>query len=814
MTTPVDTARSAIYGTPPDPAKKPNKSLIVQAFDEAWTGFTATASGALVRDTKANLDMVLAANLHQMAWVTGDATSANNGVYENTGTTMAAVWTRRTDLPTGMIPLTNVGAGTANAIETTSSFPAPSAAGRALFILPIHAGHTNTSATVTLSNNSETPKPVKSMSGANPPIGGIVAGVYYLVADDGTNYRILTEMSGAAYQAACETAQAAAEAARDQALGAVPAVYTNTLVTLAQLDPGDTTHAYVDDTTGAGVAGQFRWDGSDLSSSVDAIDVVAPGAGNPGGLATDGSEGAWVRVFDRQPDPISANFSVSIPTDYADMQTAFNAVAALKVNPGVIITINIETGEEISEGLTVDSGSHAHIRFTSTDATVKIAADFASSIQAVTFDGAANYLQRSSDLTGNADGKAGTFSGWFRFSGADGSTQQIIEARTGSDAAPAIVVQRDSSNKIHITGDNAGGTKILELTSSASHVIADGWFHVLASWDLATGVGQLYIDDVSDLAGGSTLTNDTLDYTQSKWTLGARHLSSADRFFNGDMADVVFALEHVDLSVTANRRKFIDAGGDPVPLGNGGHRPFASLPIFCFNGRAINWNINYGAGGSASAADALFTLTGSDLAQATAPDGTDATADSDETKRVFNFRSCFAPHINFVVDCDRHAYQGCDAVQATCNFDSGGCINSIHDGIETNTGNLYADGSSWDGSGERGIQVNGGMANLSNASADGSVIGLSGQGSGTILASYFSAQDCYSVGIRANRGSSINAVYCDVRGFVDDGLQISDGGFIAAPSATTRAAAVGTPNVDDTNIAVFNTLYASGIIFA
>jgi len=106
--------------------------------------------------------------------------------------------------------------------------------------------------------------------------------------------------SGSAGSASDSADAAAASAAL--AATATPALYTNTLATLAQVDPNFFPHVYVDDTTAAGVAGPFSWDGSDLSGSVDGADVVAPGAGNSAGLATDGTEGAWIRKFDKLDD--------------------------------------------------------------------------------------------------------------------------------------------------------------------------------------------------------------------------------------------------------------------------------------------------------------------------------------------------------------------------------------------------------------------------------------------------------------------------------------------------------------------------------
>ncbi len=213
MTTPADTARRAILGIPYDPGKKPERHLLVQAFEEQSIVAGAANTGSIVKDTKANLDLVTAAAVGQMAWVVSDSTAANNGIYENTGTSSATVWTRRTDIPQGTIPVTDLGAGTANAIVATTGLPVP-AAFKALFVMsPFEA---NTDA-VTIALNGGAAKPLKTNSGGDLEAGYLTAAGLVAFVDDGTSYRLMSDVASAAIQAAAEAAEAAAEAARDKA---------------------------------------------------------------------------------------------------------------------------------------------------------------------------------------------------------------------------------------------------------------------------------------------------------------------------------------------------------------------------------------------------------------------------------------------------------------------------------------------------------------------------------------------------------------------------------------------------------------------
>lgn len=212
---PSTTARSAILGVPLDVNKQPSGSGVVRAFEQMDARIIANSAGALIRNSLANLSTLVSPAAGAMAWVIGDATVANNGVYENTGTSGLPAWTRRCDLPFAYIHAINVGAGTANEIEVTTAIPIPAADGAAEVLVPVVT--TNTSGTVTLSINGET-LPLKTQHGNNPSIGGLTG--FFKVIKLSSNWRMLTDqvssavLDGAeAAQAAAETAQGAAEAA-------------------------------------------------------------------------------------------------------------------------------------------------------------------------------------------------------------------------------------------------------------------------------------------------------------------------------------------------------------------------------------------------------------------------------------------------------------------------------------------------------------------------------------------------------------------------------------------------------------------------
>lgn len=314
MASPSLAARAAILGVPYQPNKRPDPLGVVKAIEALDAKAMATSAGAIVRDTLADLNAVTNPPAHQMGWVTGDATAANNGIYENAGSPSAPNWQRRADLLHGTIHMINVGAGTADAIVATSSLPLPVAPGAAFMTVNILAANTGS---VTLNG-----KPLRTNSGNEIAPGGLTAGSIHAFLDLGDHFRLFSDQASAAIVAAVEglVAQAEAdatraEAARDAALGAVPNVFVSTRTALAALDTTTVTAAYLKE---AGREGQFIWRDGDYSAEVTAdtmgaiyvkADAVAATAGawvRSGGWAVTGVDVRW---FGALSDEVSPSFN-------------------------------------------------------------------------------------------------------------------------------------------------------------------------------------------------------------------------------------------------------------------------------------------------------------------------------------------------------------------------------------------------------------------------------------------------------------------------------------------------------------------------
>ena len=222
---------------------------------------------------------------------------------------------------------------------------------------------------------------------------------------------------------------------------------------------------------------------------------------------------------------------------------------------------------------------------------------------AVDFDGTNDYMTRGAGLTGIADGKQGIISAYIRMDGGDGVLQYILQANN-----TRISAQRGSANTLRIIGQNSANTTILSIATVATYTTSATWRHFLASWDLATaGARFIYIDDVADLSVG-TFTNDTLDYDMASpdWGIGGSAGGAAR--LNGCLAELFFHTSYLDISVEANRRKFISSTGKPVDLGADGSTPLGVQPlVYCRvadGAAASTFATNLGSGGN-------WTITGS-----------------------------------------------------------------------------------------------------------------------------------------------------------------------------------------------------------
>jgi hypothetical protein len=174
------------------------------------------AGGGVIFSSLSQANAALGFNAWQMAWVVADSTPGNNGVYQKNGAANVGSWVRVGNLPYSFFRAVNSGTGSANAIIAANSSPIVAAES----LIALNITHTNTSSSVTVKFNNMPPMPIKTASGNDPAIGGLIAGMVVAGYIEAANFRLLSDQASAAIQAAAEAAQAAAEDARDIAVAA------------------------------------------------------------------------------------------------------------------------------------------------------------------------------------------------------------------------------------------------------------------------------------------------------------------------------------------------------------------------------------------------------------------------------------------------------------------------------------------------------------------------------------------------------------------------------------------------------------------
>jgi hypothetical protein len=196
-------------GVPASGSHKVKKSDVRQLLGEYESTINAFLSnGGLIYSNKAAMDADLAHGANSSAWVIGDATVANNGIYRKIGASGVGSWTRVADLPFSFIIASDAGAGTPNAIQATTAIPV---SGSALVWMNIF--ETNTASPVTVSFNGGSALTIKTNSGNDVAAGGLTAGMVVMGIVSGGTFRLVSDQASAAIVAAAEAAADRAEAA-------------------------------------------------------------------------------------------------------------------------------------------------------------------------------------------------------------------------------------------------------------------------------------------------------------------------------------------------------------------------------------------------------------------------------------------------------------------------------------------------------------------------------------------------------------------------------------------------------------------------
>ena len=195
--------------------------------------------------------------------------------------------------------------------------------------------------------------------------------------------------------------------------------------------------------------------------------------------------------------------------------------------------------------------------------------------EAVSFDGVSDQLSRSSDLTGNADGKTFTFSAWVYQTGGNNNISMINLLNSGTTNFEVYA----NDGYLYITGWNtAHSTQVIEARLDL-RVPIKTWSHVLISADMtSTSNRYVYVDDIdySSTINWYSYSNADINFTNNNPVIGSTYASAG--YSKGRLAHLFLDYTYRDLSIAANRRLFIDADGKPAD-GQADLSPILYLPM-------------------------------------------------------------------------------------------------------------------------------------------------------------------------------------------------------------------------------------------
>lgn len=217
---------------------------------------------------------------------------------------------------------------------------------------------------------------------------------------------------------------------------------------------------------------------------------------------------------------------------------------------------------------------------------------------AVHFDGTNDLMGFTGVLTGVVNTKVGIMSYWAK----------NLDAGNGvfNYHQPDFYKKQATANG-WIFGASDAPANIFNVFDDEPFLLADGWRHYLASWNTANNTVHMFVDDLDALILVDDLDDAEFNYAkdtthefhvQDTFSTPGRQFDYADYYINMD--------EYLDITIEANRRKFINASGKPVDLGTDGSTPTTNQPTIFMTGSANIWNAGTANKGYSSA----FAVTG------------------------------------------------------------------------------------------------------------------------------------------------------------------------------------------------------------
>ncbi len=190
---------------------------------------------------------------------------------------------------------------------------------------------------------------------------------------------------------------------------------------------------------------------------------------------------------------------------------------------------------------------------------------------------ATDYLSDRLDLTGGTTLTTTKMlmSFWAKF---NGSGRRIFEIQSDT-SSPRFTLNYDGNRRIHTFLYDSSGT-LLGNNASTTAISLSAWHHVLIAVDTdpAADSWEVYVDDVS-YSGTPSVSTGTMQFDGANYKHRFAMAHTGAFGLSACISELYFAPDQwLDITIESNRRKFIDASGAPVDLGNDGGTPTGTAP--------------------------------------------------------------------------------------------------------------------------------------------------------------------------------------------------------------------------------------------
>mgnify|MGYP002635520485 CR=1 FL=1 len=178
--------------------------------------------------------------------------------------------------------------------------------------------------------------------------------------------------------------------------------------------------------------------------------------------------------------------------------------------------------------------------------------------EGVSFDGSTDYLSRASDLTGNVDSKAFTFSCFFyNTPSTTGDVYLFSSGDVGTNNGYFNIVLQNTG-EVKIIGYNNIGTRILYTITPSSVFKKNTWSHILISLDMVSSANcKVYVNDINITPlTFNNYTNENLIFTKANKGVSYDTKAPAVSPLVGRLSNFFLDYTYRDLSIEANRRIF------------------------------------------------------------------------------------------------------------------------------------------------------------------------------------------------------------------------------------------------------------------